>query len=143
MATARTKRRQRAPQDPAPKPANAQAARIEWIAGIASAAIVLGVMGFLAFEAVVKSGGIADLAVTELDRSMTQAGLAVTFEIRNAGHAAAAAVEVAGVPPLEGGSGQIVIDYIPAGASRTATLIFPRETPPEEIEVHVIGYSDP
>jgi uncharacterized protein (TIGR02588 family) len=133
VATARTKAKRSA----SAKPANAQAARIEWIAGIVSAAIVLAVMGFLAFEAVVKSGGIADLAVIPVERGMTQAGLAVTFEVRNAGHAAAAAVEVAG------GDGQITIDYVPAGASRMATLIFPPETSPEEIEVRVVGYSDP
>jgi len=153
MATTRTQRRGTARSRPEAQrkeagtsnrsPSKKAADRIEWIAAIVSAAIVSAVVGFLVYEAVVKSGGVANLAVTPIERTMTQAGLAVTFEVRNFGHAAAAAVEVAGVPPREGGSGQVVIDYIPAGASRTATLIFPPDTPPEEIEVHVIGYSDP
>lgn len=143
MATAKTARKQ-------PRSANRKAAasktaqKVEWIvAGVATLLVVV-LIGFLVFEAVTRSGGSPDLAVSHIESTTTRAGLAVVIEVDNAGHAAASAVEVIGETGPDGQEARVVtIDYVPANASRQATLVFPPETRPEDVRLHVVGYADP
>lgn len=142
MATSKTARKQSRPSNrEAP---NKTAEKVEWaVAGVATLVIAV-LMGFLVFEAVMRSGGSPDLSISHVESTTTRAGLAVVIEVDNAGYAAASAVEIVGEAGPEGQEARVVtIDYVPAEARRRATLVFPPETRPEDVRLHVVGYADP
>ncbi|GLQ53064.1 hypothetical protein [Devosia nitrariae] len=142
MATSKTARKPS--RSTSRRAANKTAEKVEWIvAGVATLVVVV-LMGFLVYEAVTRSGGSPDLAVSHIESTRTRAGLAVLLEVDNAGHAAASAVEVVGRTGANGQEARVVtIDYVPAEARRRATLVFPPETRPEDVRLHVLGYADP
>lgn len=142
MATSKTARKQS--RSPSRQASNKPAEKVEWIVAGVATLVVAVLIGFLAFEAVTRSGGSPDLSVSHVENTTTRAGLAVAIEVDNSGYAAAAAVEIIGET---GGDGQearmVTIDYVPAQARRQATLVFPPETRPEDVRLHVVGYADP
>lgn len=142
MATSKTARKQSGSTKR--QATNKIAEKVEWVVAGVSALVVAALMGFLAYEAVMRSGGSPDLAVSHVESTRTRAGLAVVIEVDNSGHAAAAAVEVIGETEGDGEEARIVtIDYVPAEARRRATLVFPPETRPEDVRLQVVGYADP
>lgn len=143
MATAKTARKQsRSTNRQAAASKNAQ--KVEWIvAGVATLLVVV-LIGFLVFEAVTRSGGSPDLAVSHVESTRTRSGLAMVIEVDNSGYAAAAAVEIIGETGGDDQEARVVtIDYVPAEARRRATLVFPPETRPEDVRLQVVGYADP
>jgi uncharacterized protein (TIGR02588 family) len=115
---------------------------IEWVLGACSGLMILGIAGFLCYEAVTRTGGQPELSLRVVERSETATGETVVVEVRNDGHATAASVEVAGT--FDGVSWrQVTLDYSPAHSRRKVTLLFPKRVHNTPIELHVAGYVDP
>lgn len=118
---------------------------VELVAGTIGLLIVLGTVGYLAFDTL--RGGPQEpvLAVAILQVRQVEGAFAVDVEIRNGGRAAAADVHVAAVPgpgQPEGLRAQARIDYVPGQSAARATLLFAADPGPAP-DVHVVGYSAP
>lgn len=116
----------------------------EWIASLIGGAIVLGTIGFLAYETFQTGSQEAALAVTVLEVRQAAGTFVVEVEVRNDGRSAAADVHLAG----SGGSDQreasaaARIDYVPGFSHRRASLVFASD-PGGQPSVRIIGYSEP
>ncbi len=115
---------------------------VEWIMGACAGVIVAGIIGFLGFEAVTRTGGRPDLRLQVVDQRDTGAGTEVVIEVRNDGHATAASVELAGT--TNGQSlRQVTLDYVPARSRREVVLILPHGVSGGSLKVEILGYVEP
>jgi uncharacterized protein (TIGR02588 family) len=118
---------------------------VEWITATISAAIVVGSIGFLVFEAVQPASEEPRLAAAVLEVRERDGSFVVEFEVRNSGRGAAAGVHVAGVArAADGGErqGLAVVDYVPGFSARRASLMFDVDPGPQA-RVRIIGYARP
>lgn len=116
---------------------------IEWVLGALSAAIIVGLAGFLAYEGATRTGSEPLLSLRVL-RIVEQAnGHGVVVEVRNQGHATAADVEIAGIRSGDPLVRQVTLDYAPAESAREVTLVFAAPVSEAELELFVLGYVDP
>lgn len=122
---------------------NDKAHAIEWVLGALSAAIILGLAGFLVFEGVTRTGSEPLLSLRVV-RVVEQAnGYGVVVEVRNQGHATAADVEIAGIQDGAPLVRQVTLDYAPAESTREITLVFAGPVAADELQLVVLGYIDP
>ena len=118
----------------------------EWIVAIASAALVLGVLGFLIYDGVRAPRTPPDVTI-EVDSIQTAgAGYLVLFRARNSGRSTAADVLVLG--ELEADSGRVetsetVIDYVPAEGEQRGGLYFRQDPRSLRLRLRAQGYRDP
>jgi uncharacterized protein (TIGR02588 family) len=118
----------------------------EWIVAIASAALVVALLGFLVYEGV-RSPRTPPEVTVEVD-SIQRAGpgYLVLFRAKNSGHTTAAEVLVEG--ELEGESGKVersetTIDYVPAGGEQRGGLYFNRDPRRSRLRLKAHGFRDP
>jgi uncharacterized protein (TIGR02588 family) len=118
---------------------------IEWITGLVGLGIVVGTLGFIAYEAFQGGSGSPVLTVVVERTERTGAGFSAHVIVRNQSRTAAAEVVVDGVIRAAGKEhrGQARLDYVAGLSTRKATLLFP--APPErgEIAVRVVGFTTP
>ena len=118
---------------------------VEWIAGIISALIVLGTLGYLTFDAVQVSADDPMLSAHVLQIRSVGPTFVVEVEIRNQSRAAAAEVQVVGearAPDGKARDGLATVDFVPGFSTRRVGLVFdvdPGKTP----DVRIAGYSRP
>jgi uncharacterized protein (TIGR02588 family) len=110
-----------------------------------SAAIVLAVLGFLAYEALRVGSGPASVTAAVTNTIRVDHQYLVEVAIRNDGSRAVSDVFVEGTAP--GHSGETIrnfvsVAHVPAYTTRTATLVFERD-PSGTIAVRVMGYVAP
>jgi uncharacterized protein (TIGR02588 family) len=134
-------REQRAPIKSAPTTSVS-----EWIVAIASAALVLALLGFLIYEGVQSPRTPPDITIEVDSIQKVGPGYLVLFRARNGGHTTAAEVLVEG--ELEGDSGQVersetTIDYVPASGEQRAGLYFRGDPQRSRLRLRVHGYRDP
>ncbi len=119
---------------------------IEWITGLAGLAIVLGTVGFIAYEAFRGGAEVPSLALT-VERSKHGAdGVVALVSVRNDSRQAAAEVLLEGVMRLRDGGeqrSQARFDYVPGHSTRRATLLFPAAREAGHLEVRILGYTTP
>ena len=118
----------------------------EWIVAALSALLVLGVLGFLIYDAVRAPATPPDVRV-EVD-SIAQAGpgYLVLFRARNGGRKTAAEVLVQGELAADTGlveSAETTIDYVPAGGEQRGGLYFTQDPRRLRLRLQARGYREP
>jgi uncharacterized protein (TIGR02588 family) len=120
----------------------------EKMVGVLGLLIVLGVLGFLIYEATQPQ--TEPEIVAELQAVTPQAGgYLVAFAASNQGRKTAAAVAVEGAlydpaggpEPVE--TAEITFDYIPDQSDRTGSFVFAHDPRQYELRLHVKGFIDP
>ena len=117
----------------------------EWIAGLISAAIVVGTIGFLAFEAARPGEQDPALRVVVLEVHARSGAFVVDVEVRNGSRGAAAGVHLVGSATAGGGQqleAQATLDYVPGFSSARASLVFAAD-PGRAPTVQIVGYARP
>ena len=117
----------------------------EWTATLIGAAIVLGTIGFLAFEAFRRGDRDPALTVSVVQVRESAGSFVVDVEVRNRSRVAAADVHLAGSPGTAGEPqtpAHARLDYIPGFSSRRASLVFDAD-PGRAPVVRIIGYARP
>lgn len=114
---------------------------IEWVVGIASAAGVATLVGFLVWQAIFAdpTPPLVDAAVERVDRH--GGASAVTVLVTNHGSEAAAAVRVGAT--VQGRRREVELDYVAGGGRRRVTFLVPADTTAEAVALDVAGYSEP
>jgi uncharacterized protein (TIGR02588 family) len=117
----------------------------EWLASLLGGAIVLGTIGFLAFEAFRQGNQEPSLTVSVLQVRQTAGSFIVDVEVRNLSSGAAADVHLAGGE--EGADGRELqahasLDFVPGFSSRRASLVF-ESNPGRAPAVRIVGYGRP
>lgn len=119
---------------------------MEWIVASVSALLVLGVIGFLAYNGVVSPKTPPDVRI-EIDSIQPAGpGFLVIFRARNSGHNTAADVIIEGELMADGGrveTSETTIDYVPAGGEQRAGLYFTHDPRRLKLRVRAKGYRDP
>lgn len=120
---------------------------LEWIAGILSAAVVAGLIGFLFYEAAFGEAKPPMLTVT-IDRlEAVENGTLVIVAATNGGDEAAAEVGVVALVAGEGEAAsrkEIRFDYVAANATRRGAFLI--ETPGldrKDLRLDIEGYVEP
>jgi uncharacterized protein (TIGR02588 family) len=128
------------------KPRAPNTSTAEWIVAALSAALVLGVVGFLIYDGVRAPSTPPDVTI-EID-SVQQAGpgYLVLFRAVNRGRSSAAEVMVEG--ELEADTGRVeasetTIDYVPAGGQQRAGIFFTRDHRRLRLKLRAHGYREP
>ncbi len=120
--------------------------RWEWMAAAVSTLLVLGVVGYLLYDAVGRPR--TPPAVTVRADTVVKAGgvWLVRFRAENHGHETAAAVKVYG-ELKEGGqaveASEAVLDYVPGGSVRRGGLFFRADPRAYRLELRALGYQEP
>jgi uncharacterized protein (TIGR02588 family) len=120
--------------------------RWEWVAAIASTLLVLGVVGYLLYDAVARPRTPPAVTV-QADTVFKAGGLwLVEFRARNDGHQTAAAVRVEG--ELKEGeqtveTSEAVLDYVPGESVRRGGLFFRADPRAYRLELRAHGYQKP
>jgi uncharacterized protein (TIGR02588 family) len=136
-------------QDDQPgKPPHHETPFWEKVAGAVSLLLVLGVIGFLLYEAFQPQ--TAPEIVTEVQSITPQpGGYLVQFQASNRGRQTAASVLVEGALYDPAGSGEPIetaeatFDYIPDQSDRTGSLVFARDPRQYDLRLQVKGFMDP
>jgi uncharacterized protein (TIGR02588 family) len=120
--------------------------RWEWVAAAISTAVVLWVIGYMAYEAVARPHTPPAVEVVSTSVLRARGGWVVEFRAYNHGYQTAAAVEVEGT--LKEGERTVetsnaVLDYIPGRATRHGGLFFSRDPRAHRMELRALGYQAP
>jgi uncharacterized protein (TIGR02588 family) len=119
---------------------------VEWIVAIASAALVLGVLGFLIYDGVRSPRTPPDVTIEVDSIKTTGQGYLVLFRARNLGRTTAAEVLVEG--ELEADTGKVetsetTIDYVPAEGEERGGLYFRQDPRRLRLKLRAHGYREP
>jgi uncharacterized protein (TIGR02588 family) len=118
----------------------------EWIVAGVSAALVLGVLGYLIQDGLRRPATPPDVRI-EIDSVQASGpGYLVLVRAVNRGRATAAEVMVEGM--LEADTGQVeiaqtTIDYVPGGGEQRAGLYFTRDPRGLQLRLRAHGYREP
>ena len=117
----------------------------EKIVGAVSAAVVLGLMGFLAVRAAGNDGTPPDIVVEMRGVTQVGTGWLVEIEATNLGHAGAAHLEIVGELPAAGGAERrsVILDYVPPRSSRRGGLYFTGDPRSRPLALRAVGYQSP
>jgi uncharacterized protein (TIGR02588 family) len=118
---------------------------VERVAGLVSAAIVLGTIGYLLYATLQPGPDEPILAVTVVQTRESDGSFVVDVEVRNRGRGAAADVHIAGrVRSVDGpeAHGEARVDYVPGFSTRRASLVFGVDRGGHPV-VRIVGYSRP
>ena len=120
----------------------------EKLAGLVGLLLVLGVLGFLLYEAS-QSPTEAEIIPTVESITPQAGGYLVKFTASNQGRTTAASVLVEGAlydpargdEPVE--TTEMTFDYIPDESDRTGLLVFEHDPRQYELRIQVKGFMDP
>ena len=118
----------------------------EWIVAFASAALVLGVLGFLIYDGVRSPRTPPDITIEVDSIQAAGPGYLVLFRARNLGRTTAAEVLVEG--ELEADTGRVetaetTIDYVPAEGQQSGGLYFRQDPRRLRLRLRAHGYREP
>lgn len=128
------------------KPAAGKTPVAEWIAAGLGLVLTLSVLGYSIWESVAQDGGPPVLSVTAEAPVATAVGFVVPIEVRNAGEATAAAVEVRGelqAPDGRSETAHATLAYVPAGGEARAGVVFRNDPRSGRLSLAVEGYEEP
>lgn len=119
---------------------------LEWATGIVSALLVLGIVGWIAGQAMLHQETPPEFRSTIHSTQAVAGGFRVEFELFNDGSTTAAAVKVRG--ELMGGAAaseaaQVTFDYVPGKSSARGALLFAEDPAGRDIRIRAIGYTEP
>ena len=118
----------------------------EWIVAIASAALVLGVLGFLIYDGVRAPRTPADVTIEVASIQTAGPGYLVLFRARNSGRSTAAGVVVEGELEVDTGrveTSETTLDYVPAEGEQRGGLYFRQDPRRLRLRLRAQGYRDP
>ena len=118
----------------------------EWVSGAFGLLLVLGMVGFIGFNAVTTDPFVPAVSLDHLGTEPTPGGYVVRFRARNSGAAAAAALTISG--ELYDGStlletSEVTLDYLPPRGERHGGLIFRNDPAGHDLRLEARGYVDP
>jgi uncharacterized protein (TIGR02588 family) len=124
----------------------AGAERVEWIVGGVSAVVVVGMIGFILYQALAAGVLRPELTVVADGIVPTAGGFVVEFRAVNSGNATAAAVKVEG--RLSSGertveASEVTLDYVPRRSEQKGGLIFRNDPRQYRLEMDAKGYMEP
>jgi uncharacterized protein (TIGR02588 family) len=128
------------------KPSAPNTSAAEWIVAAASAALVLGVLGFLIYDGV-RHPETPPNATVEVDSIQPAGpGYLVLFRALNGGRSTAAEVMVEG--ELEADTGNVetsetTIDYVPAGGEQRGGIYFAHDPRRLRLRLRAHGFREP
>ena len=120
--------------------------RLEWFAAAISAAVLLGMIGYMMVYALTHPNSPPQITLVAGQVEQNGPGYRMAFTVRNDGSQTAAALQVRGV--LRAGDvvveeSRAVIDYVPGTSERKGGLLFTRDPRQNTLELRGEGYSDP
>ena len=118
----------------------------EWVVAAVSAALVLGVIGFLAYDGLVSPQTPPDVTIVVDSIQQAGPGFLVIFRARNSGRKTAAGVIVEGELMFDNGrveTSETTLDYVPAGGEQRAGLYFARDPRSLKLRLRAEGYRSP
>lgn len=127
-------------------PPGAATSKWEWVAGAVGLFLLLGAVGFIAYNALTTDPSVPLVTVEHLGTERTPGGYVVEFRARNAGPATAAAVTISGTlldGSIEIETSQATLDYLPPQGERQGGLIFQTDPAGHELSLEAEGYVDP
>jgi uncharacterized protein (TIGR02588 family) len=120
--------------------------RWEWVAAAVSTVLVLGVVGYLLYDAVARPRTPPSLRVAA-DTVLQADGLwLVEFRATNDGHETAAAVKIEGELMQADSSvesSEAMLDYVPGRSVRHGGLFFRHDPRAYRLELRAHGYQEP
>lgn len=119
---------------------------VEWLTGLISGLLVLGLIGWVCYEAMTQDPKSPDLVAIIGSETATESGRRVEFKIVNRSDKTAAAVAVKG-ELVENGtvleSHDVVLDYVPAQSTARGAIIFSSDATSRQIRIRPAGYAEP
>jgi uncharacterized protein (TIGR02588 family) len=119
---------------------------IEWLTGLVSGLLVLGIISWVAYEAVTQDATPPNLIALIGSDTATDAGRRVEFKIVNRSDKTAAAVTVRG-EIVNGGntleSHEMTLDYVPGHSSARGAFIFSADLSGGQIRIRPTAYAEP
>jgi uncharacterized protein (TIGR02588 family) len=128
------------------KPRAPDTSTAEWIVAALSAALVLGVVGFLIYDGVRSPATSPDVTVEVDSIQAAGPGYLVLFRAENRGRGTAAEVVVEGELAADTGrveASETTLDYVPPGGVARGGLYFERDPRRLKLELRAHGYRDP
>jgi uncharacterized protein (TIGR02588 family) len=128
------------------KPRAPDTSTAEWIVAAVSAALVLGVLGFLIYDGVRHPLTPPNVTLEVDSIQAAGPGYLVLLRARNQGRSTAAEVVVEGELQADTGrveSSQTTIDYVPGGGQQSAGLYFTRDPRQLKLKLRAHGYREP
>lgn len=119
---------------------------VEWIFGSVSAAVVVGLVLFLGYQALFGDNRPPELSVSFEGVDQFDNGTVVMVAVANRGDEAASAVTVyASAPDASGRASQkqIEFDHIAAHAVRRGAFVFPGSISSDALQFEIGGYTEP
>ena len=118
---------------------------LQWVVSGIGAALLLGMVVFLALHAVRGTDTGPDITVDVEQIVRVTGGYRVEVRVRNRGDGAAQDVVVQG--RLGGGEAaeesEVTVDFVPAGSERMAGLLFSADPSAGSLDVRAAGYVKP
>jgi uncharacterized protein (TIGR02588 family) len=118
----------------------------EWVAGAVGLVLVLGAVGFIAYNALTAEPSVPAVTVEHVGTQRNAGGYVVEFRARNAGPSTAASLTISGTL-YDGSTGietsQVTLDYLPPRGERRGGLIFQTDPAGHELKLKAQGYVDP
>jgi uncharacterized protein (TIGR02588 family) len=118
----------------------------EWVAGGVGLALVLGAVGFIAYNALTAEPSVPAVTVEHVGTQRNAGGYVVEFRARNSGPSTAASLTISGTL-YDGSTGietsQVTLDYLPPRGERRGGLIFQTDPAGHELKLKAQGYVDP
>lgn len=138
--------RKRQPEAGREHPPGAATSKWEWVTGAVGLVLVLGTVGFIAYDALERAPSVPEVTIEHISTERTAGGYVVKFQAHNSGSATAAALSISG-ELSDGGAAvetsEIVLDYLPAESERQGGLIFRNDPARYELRLEAKGYVDP
>ncbi len=120
---------------------------LEWVAAVIGLLLTLSILGAMAWEAWAGESDQAPAIEARVERVVhTGTGYVAEIVLDNRSPATAAAVEVEGELTRRDGTtatSTATVDYVPGASMRRAGLVFTDDPRRGQLEIRVLGYSEP
>ena len=123
-----------------------QRGKIEWLIGGVSGVVVVGMIGFVFFQAISRSVSGPAMEVIAVGVEERQLSYHVGFRVKNRGDTTAADVMISGTLESEGEvieSVEVAVDYVPGNSVRTGGMIFVHNPSQYQLRLLATAYNDP
>jgi len=119
-------------------------ALFEWVIAAASVLLLLGILGYLGYEAVAARHGLPELAVELVEVVPQDEAFLVRITVHNRGERTAAQVGIEGVlATTSEQTSSLTLDYVPARSSQSGALLFADDPRGTDLSLRVTGFADP
>jgi uncharacterized protein (TIGR02588 family) len=118
----------------------------EWVAGAVGLVLVLGAIGYIAFNALTTEPSVPAVTVEHVGTERNDGGYVVKFRARNSRPSTAASLTISGTlhdGATEIESSEVTLDYLPPRGERKGGLIFQADPAVHDLRLEAEGYVDP